>query len=106
MCLLTIFLSGKKAVAGFNCFYYWWQERRGRKWAQNKKVLQSLQFCCHWPVACGGQLVRLQASLCSSLYSALALASHKRHCGIIKTGCRAEKESYYYGERKSEEVVI
>lgn len=96
----------KKAVAGFNCFYYWWQEGSGRKWAQNKSVLQSLQFCCRWPVACGRQLVRLQAPLCTFLRSALALASHKRHCGIIKTGCRAKKEGYYYGERKSEELVI
>lgn len=49
--------------------------------------------------------MRLQAGLCSSLHSALALASHKRHCGIIKTECRAKKESYYYGKRTSEEVV-
>lgn len=90
-------------MAGFNCFYYWWQESRERKWAWNKKVLHSLQFCCHWPVACGRQLVRLQASLCSSLH--FALASCKRHCGIIKTGCRPKKESYYYEGIKSENVV-
>lgn len=27
-------------------------------------------------------------------FSVLALASHKRHCGIIKAGCRAKKKSY------------
>lgn len=109
-CLQCVFVEnipfGKKAVAGFNCFYYWLQERRGRKWAENKRGSQSLLFCCHWPVACGRQLVGLQLSLCSYLCFTLALASHKRHTGIIKTGCRTEKESYYYGERKSEEVVV
>lgn len=65
-------------------------------------------FAVLLPLACGtwkaiSEIIGLFLLL-SALYS--CCPSYKRHFGIIKTRCTTKKEGYYYGEGKSEEVVI